>query len=92
MLKRCISNLARQIALTRVGDGGKLVRPPPVVPPVDPLGIPGTSCSESGHWLYCTCGDRCRDDCKEYRHFIEDHEVCAKADRASAVPPRKQAA
>jgi hypothetical protein len=79
MLKRCISNLARQIALTQVGDGGRLVKAAPSVPPVDPLGIPGTSCSESGHWLYCSCGDRCKDHSRDFRHFLEDHQACGKS-------------
>ena len=85
-LHRCISDLARQMALTQVGDGGKLLREVSEVPPSDPFGIPGTSCSEAGHWLYCICGDSCRDNSKRYAHFIEDHEACGEAGGSPEIP------
>jgi hypothetical protein len=82
MLNRCISDLERQLTLTQIGDGGRLVVPAAEPVPVDPWSIPGTSCSEVGHWLYCSCGDSCRDTSRDYRHFLDDHTACGEAGRS----------
>ena len=92
----CTSNLAHQIALANIdlagiplinsGHDHVPVRPVPVLP-ADPWGIPGTSCSEVGHWMYCVCGESCRDDSREYGHFIDDHQDCAAAGVYPDVAP-----